>query len=134
MPVYLLDTTVVSDLMRENQTAIARVQRETGAIMTSVIVWGEIRYGLERLAPGPRQTALENKAQHLFSILHCEAVTQTVGAAYGRLKREVELLALPLNDNDLWIAATAISLGAILVTRDSDFLRIPNLQHEDWSR
>ncbi|MBI1742605.1 hypothetical protein HYR54_06000 [Candidatus Acetothermia bacterium] len=36
--------------------------------------------------------------------------------------------------NDLWIAATTVSLGATLVTSDSDFQRIDGLKVEDWTR
>jgi len=37
-----------------------------------------------------------------------------------------------LDENDLWIAATSLSLGAILVTADSDFQRVHGLKLEDW--
>ncbi len=39
-----------------------------------------------------------------------------------------------MDENDLWIAATALSLGATLVTRDSDYEGIEGLQIEDWSK
>jgi tRNA(fMet)-specific endonuclease VapC len=39
---------------------------------------------------------------------------------------------LVLDENDLWIAATALELGAVLVTRDSDFQRIDGLTVENW--
>jgi predicted nucleic acid-binding protein len=35
--------------------------------------------------------------------------------------------------NDLWIAATSIDLGAVLVTRDADFSRVAGLVIEDWT-
>ena len=38
------------------------------------------------------------------------------------------------DENDLWIAATALSLDTILVTMDSDFAAIDGLKCEDWSR
>jgi predicted nucleic acid-binding protein len=34
---------------------------------------------------------------------------------------------LTLDENDLWVAATALALGATLVTRDGDFSGIPGL-------
>jgi len=39
-----------------------------------------------------------------------------------------------LDENDLWIAATARALGAIVVTTDSDFQRVSGLQIEDWTQ
>jgi len=38
-----------------------------------------------------------------------------------------------LDENDLWIAATALSLRAILVTTDSDFQRVSELNIKDWT-
>lgn len=51
------------------------------------------------------------------------------------MKRYTEQQGTPLSENDLWIAATAMAFGAILVTADSDFRRIAEfgLQLEDWT-
>jgi predicted nucleic acid-binding protein len=38
-----------------------------------------------------------------------------------------------LSDNDLWIAATALSLGAVLVSNDQAFSHVPGLTVEDWT-
>jgi predicted nucleic acid-binding protein len=40
---------------------------------------------------------------------------------------------LTLDENDLWIAATARALGAVLVSRDADFARVDGLSTEDWT-
>ena len=40
---------------------------------------------------------------------------------------------MSLDENDLWIAATALSVGAVLVTMDSDFRRVDGLRMEDWT-
>jgi predicted nucleic acid-binding protein len=39
-----------------------------------------------------------------------------------------------MDENDLWIASTAIALGAVLITRDSDFSQVPDLKIEDWTQ
>ena len=44
-----------------------------------------------------------------------------------------ELKGLPLDSNDLWIAATAMLLDAVLVTRDADFHQVDRLRTEDWT-
>ena len=49
----------------------------------------------------------------------------------GQLTRERKGLAL--DENDLWIAATALALGSVLISRDSDFQQIDGLMVEDWT-
>jgi len=38
-----------------------------------------------------------------------------------------------LDENDLWIAATALAMGAALITRDSHFEQIEGLSVQDWT-
>lgn len=52
---------------------------------------------------------------------------------YAILKRAAEMAGTPLDENDLWIAATARSLGAVLVTTDLDYARLSVLPLEDWT-
>ncbi|MBM4080516.1 MAG: type II toxin-antitoxin system VapC family toxin, partial [Planctomycetes bacterium] len=52
---------------------------------------------------------------------------------YGRIKRDCERKGVPLDENDLWIAATAMTLHAVLVTSDSDYGRVDGLTTEDWT-
>ena len=133
MPAALLDTNAVSDLMRDHPQVKARIGKHAGPLATSVVVVGEIRYGLERLPAGKKRTDLESRAHNILAALHVEPVTEPIADAYGRLKASLESRGLNLDDNDLWIAATAITHGHLLVTRDQIFARIPGLQVEDWS-
>lgn len=133
MPAALLDTNAVSDLMRSHPPILARVGRHTDPITTSVVVAGEIRYGLTRLPPGKKRTDLEARALRVLANVQIEPVTEPIADTYGRLKAQLETRGLNLDDNDLWIAATALTLGSLLVTRDQIFTRIPGLQVEDWS-
>lgn len=96
---------------------------------------GEILYGIERLATGKRRTDLERKATHLFAAIPCEPVPAAAADAYAGLKRGAERAGTPLDENDLWIAATATSLGATLVTADADFSRLPGFTPpENWTQ
>ena len=135
MAVYLLDTTTFSQLMREEPTVLAQVAALTSAdrLTISSTVRGEILYGLERLPKGKRRTALEAKAQHLFATMGCEPVAAIIADHYARLKRSAEKAGTALDENDVWIAATAEALGAILVTSDSDFSRLPTLKVVNWA-
>jgi len=132
---YLLDTTTFSDLMREHRHVEARMTTlaPTGRVFICTIVRGEVRYGLERMSKGRQRRDFEVKAANLFAMLPCESIPEAAGDCYGRLKREAETKGLRLDENDLWIAATALALDAVLVTRDSDFQRVSGLAVEDWT-
>lgn len=103
-------------------------------LVICTVVRGEVLYGLERMPQGKKRRDLEAKAMSLFAAIPCEAVLEAVGDQYARIKREVERKGTPLDENDLWIAATAASLGAVLVTTDSDFRRVSGLRVEDWTQ
>jgi tRNA(fMet)-specific endonuclease VapC len=134
MPAALLDTNAVSDLMMDHPTVRSRLQSHLGRKLTSTIVQGEIRYGLNRLPLGKKRTDLENRAIRTLFAIQVEPVSISISEEYGRLKAALEVQGLNLGDNDLWIAATAISLACTFVTRDLIFLRVPGLTVEDWSK
>ena len=92
-------------------------------------------FGIERLPIGRRRQSLENQAVNLFVGLPCLAIPEETADYYAQMKRQAEQQGIPLSDNDLWIATTAMTLNAILVTSDSDFQRIAGfeLQLEDWT-
>ena len=92
-----------------------------------MIARGEIQFGIERLESGRRRAELENKAAKLFAALPCEPVPAAAGTLYATLKRSQQRRGLPLDENDLWIAATALALGATLVSNDSDFQSLETL-------
>jgi predicted nucleic acid-binding protein len=86
------------------------------------------------LPEGKRRSALEAEAMSLFGQLACLAVPEAAADQYASIKWETERKGPPLDENDLWIAATARALEAIVVTTDSDFQRVSGLQTEDWTR
>jgi tRNA(fMet)-specific endonuclease VapC len=84
------------------------------------------------MAQGRRKLDLERKINALFSILPCVPIPEEAANDYARIKRATERKGSRLDENDLWVAATSLSLGAILVTADSDFQRVRGLRLEDW--
>src|SRR3954462_11517959 len=111
MPAALLDTNAVSDLMRDHPPTKTRVANHADPITTCAVVVGEIRYGLDRLPIGKKRADLETKARNILAALRIDPITEPVALTYGRLKASLESQGLNLDDNDLWIAATAIAQG-----------------------
>ena len=132
---YLIDSNVFRDLMDEHPKAAQRLAAAiaTQSVAVSVIVRGEVLFGIERLPAGRRRDTLSLKADRLFSALAEEPVPYMAAVHYSRIKRGRERTGSPMDENDLWIAATALALGATLVTRDADFRNTPGLVVEDWT-
>jgi len=138
MKKYLLETSTCSFLMVNDsqvQSHLASV-KTTDYVFTCTIVRGEILFGIERLPQGQKRQSLENQALKLFTKLPCEGISKEVSDEYARIKYQAEKQGTPLAENDLWIAATALTYDAILVTSDSDFQRISGLGLclEDWTK
>jgi tRNA(fMet)-specific endonuclease VapC len=134
--IFLLDTTVMSDLMREHSKVTAHLLelKLDDRVFLCSVVRGEIRYGIERLSPGQRRTDIENKATRLMAVLPSQPISDAIADHYAIIKATTQSKGLSLDENDLWIAAAALSLGATLVTRDSDFQRVDRLNVTDWTK
>jgi tRNA(fMet)-specific endonuclease VapC len=132
---FLLDTNGFSDLMRADPQVEARLAAlpASDRVVICTVVRGEILFGIQRLPPGRRRRGLGAKAASLFAVIPCEPVPEAAGDLYATLKLDRQRLGLGLDENDLWIAATALALGAVLVTRDLDFSGLTGLRAEDWT-
>jgi len=126
---FLIDTNAVSDLMRADSRIESWLASVNGndRVVTCPIVRGEILFGIERLTPGKRRTELEQAAHRILALFRCEPVPENAGEIYGRAKATRQQQGARLDENDLWVAATALALGATLVSRDSDFSGIVGL-------
>jgi predicted nucleic acid-binding protein len=126
---YLLDTNAISDLMRAAPrieswlTGLDRGDR----VVTCTVVRGEILFGIARLPKGKRRTELEETGSRFLAVLHCEPIPERAGDFYAAVKLARQGRGLALDENDLWVAATALALGATLVSRDADFAGIDGL-------
>lgn len=131
MMAYLLDTNILSDLMRNPGGAAARRLAAVGedAVATSVIVAGELRYGAAKLG-SPRLT---ERVEALLAELPVLAMEPPADAAYGRLRAELEVAGTPIGGNDMLIAAHALALGRTMVTANvGEFGRVGGLVVENW--
>lgn len=108
---------------------------ESDYLFTCPIVKGEILFGVTRLPAGKRRRDLEQKANELFAQIPCDPIPEDVGDTYAQIKVAARQQGTSLDECDLWIAATALALDAILVTSDSDYQRITGLglRLEDWA-
>jgi predicted nucleic acid-binding protein len=132
---FLLDTNAVSDYMRENSKLKARLSTlgRNDTTVISTIVLGEIKFGITRMPPGKKRAELERLTAKVLPSLPCLGVPESAADHYASTKLSCQRKGIVLDENDLWIAATALALGATLVTRDKDFSQVDGLILEDWT-
>ena len=130
---YLLDTNIVSDLVRNPQGSIAQHIRKIGEaqVCTSIIVAAELRYGSAK-KQSARLTAQLQAVLGALEVLPLEAPADTT---YGALRARLEKAGRPIGANDLLIAAQALTLGYTIVTdNEKEFAQIKDLPRENWLR
>ena len=134
--IYLLDTNALSDLMRRDPRLEARLDALAAGddVVICSIVRGEVGFGIARMPAGRRRADLEQRRRELLPLFPCEPVSESAADYYASVKLAQQQRGASLDENDLWIAATALALNAVLVTRDTDFSNVPGLRVADWTR
>ena len=127
----MLDTNIVSELARNPHGRvtghIARVGAD--AICVSIVTAAELRYGCATKG-SPKLLA---QIEAILGNLPVLALDVPADTEYGGIRAGLEAAGKPIAPNDLFIAAHAHALQAVLVTANvSAFTRIRGLKVENW--
>ena len=128
---YLLDTNVLSDLLRNPGGRVAQKVALLGeaTICTSIVVACELRYGAAK-SGSPR---LAERVENLLETLEALPLDKDSDRRYAEIRSHLEKGGRPIGPNDLLIASHALALDLILVTHNvEEFTRVPDLRLEDW--
>jgi tRNA(fMet)-specific endonuclease VapC len=130
---FLLDTNIVSDLVRHPRGKISERISEVGEedVCTSIVVAAELRYG----ATKKNSARLTSQLEAVLGAIEVLALEAPVDAVYGVIRAGLERAGEPIGANDLFIAAHALALGLTVVTdNEREFSRIDGLRVENWLR
>ncbi len=130
---YLLDTNILSDLVRNPQGRVAAQIAATGerAICTSIIVAAELRFGAAKRG----SERLTMQLERILSAIDIQPFDAPADAAYARLRVQLEATGHPIGGNDMLIAAHALAIGCVVVTDNMrEFERVADLEVENWLR
>jgi tRNA(fMet)-specific endonuclease VapC len=133
MPRFMLDTNICIFLRRQRPVGLLRrfEKLDPEDVCISAVTYGELRYGAEKSVQ--REHALDLLSE-LLSILPVAPLDADVGEHYGFIRSDLERRGMMIGNNDLWIAAHALSLGAILVSNNErEFRRVSELKIENWT-
>ena len=126
MSSFLLDTNIVSELMRIEPNA--RVERFVAGIqrpLISAAVFHELAYGVLLLPDGARKFRMLRQIETFRARFSgCTiAIDAEVATLSGRLRAQVQLRGGELKPLDALIGASAMSVPAVLATRNiKDFV------------
>ena len=130
MTLYMLDTNIISDLIKNPQGKAAKRVAKVGEdnICTSIIVAAELRYGCAKSGSERLLKAVEDLLGEI-DVLPFDVAD----ADYGGIRSKLEAAGKPIGSNDLLIAAHAYATGVTIVTANIDeFKRIRGLKVENW--
>lgn len=128
---YMLDTNIISDLIRNPQGKAAKRIAKVGEdnICTSIIVAAELRYGCVKNGSKRLLKAVEDLLGEI-AVLPLDVPADT---EYGGIRAALEAAGKPIGGNDLLIAAHAYATGATIVTANTgEFKRARGLKVENW--
>lgn len=145
---YLLDTNHCSQIIGANPDVIKKLQENSSqGVGISAITRGELIFMIER---SERVEENYKRFSPFLDNINTYLIDNAISDCYGKLKakilkhfgpkdkkqaRNTTIQKLGFSDNDLWIAATAISYNLTVVSADSDFVRIQEVQAlvlENW--
>lgn len=130
-PQYLLDTNILSDLVRNPQGVVADRIRTVGeeAVCTSIVVAAELRFGAAKSA----SARLQRQVEAVLAALDIQPLDAPVDRHYAEIRAALEQRGEPIGPNDLLIAAHARALQLTVVTaNEREFRRVPQLPVENW--
>ena len=131
LPLYSLDTNILSDLIRHPHGVVAKKIAVVGEneICISIIVAAELRFG----AAKRNSARLSNQVETILAAMLVVPFDVPTDREYAKLRQLLESSGNSIGPNDLLIAAQARANGQILVTNNvREFTRVPSLQVENW--
>lgn len=139
MKLYIMDTDVVGFAFQQHSAVLERIRRlaEDDLLVTTIVTFGEDLSGwlpaCKRARDGATRAEAYTRLERGLDFYRnwiCLPFDTPAAAAFERLRARKPRIGT----NDLSIAAIALSVGGILVTRNIvDFQRITELPLEDWT-
>ena len=129
---FLLDTNICIYIAKQKPLSVFRKfeQLAVGEVAMSTITYGELLFGAQK-SHHPRQAM--KILDELTSMILALPIPTEAGKQYGKIRNNLEKKGTPIGNNDLWIAAHALTLGVSLVTNNvKEFQRVKNLKIENW--
>lgn len=128
----LIDTSVLIAVERGQLDLDAVTADPQEPIAMSAVTAHELLRGLARLPPGVRRARSERWLETLLNAVPVIEYDLDVARVHAALWAEMSASGRSLGEHDQMVAATALSLGYDLVTRDDAFEAVPDMTIRRW--
>ncbi|AFY35453.1 type II toxin-antitoxin system VapC family toxin [Calothrix sp. PCC 7507] len=131
---YLLDTNIVSYILKKNvnvENKFREARRLQKDIFISCITYYGVKRGLLAIN-ATRQLADFSLFCHRYQILFLDDIAILEKAC--QIYVDLQSRGLTIQEQDILIAATAITRGLILVSNDSDLQGVQGINLENWAK
>ena len=130
--IYLIDTDIIIYSLKNYPVVKNNFRKHANDPKTiSVITYGELVFGAKKSGDYHRNIAAAHRISELFPLVE---VTKAIIETFAGIKADLQKQGNIIDDMDLLIAATAITMNYTLVTNNErHFSRVPGLQIENWS-
>jgi predicted nucleic acid-binding protein len=124
---YFLDTSIIIEYLRGNQETIDLVNELEGKTSTSVICLSELYEGVFHSSHPEKNKKVIHAFFHGLNEVY--SLNTQIAERFGQIRARLRQKGQMIEDLDIFIAATCLEQGCIMVTRNlKHFERISNLQ------
>ena len=130
---YLLDTDIIIYSLKGNQVVVDNIRNHADCPKAiSVITYGELVYGAQKSQQIASNLAKIHRLREIFPVIDLScAIMDTFAGIKAEMSRNGKIV----DDFDLLIAATAVSIGySVVSNNEKHFSKIPDLAYENWAK
>ena len=129
---YLLDTDTLIYSLKGHQNVVDNLRIYADAPKAiSVISYGELVFGAEKSAQRGNNLAKVHRLREVFPVIDLSC---SIMDTFGNIKAEVERKGKTVDDFDLLIGATALTLGYCVVSNNEKHIKmISGLKMVNWT-
>ena len=125
----ILDTNALSALL-DKEAALLEAIRQSRELALPVIVLGEFRFGI---GVSRRRDQYETWLRRDLSLFRVLPVVEETSVYYAAIRSELKASGSTIPANDAWIAALARQHRLPIVSRDTHFDKVKNIERLGWS-
>lgn len=117
---YLIDANILCEPTQRtpNQRVVTWLRDNEPRLAIDPVILGEVRFGILALPPGRRRRRLEAWFDDVVRRVHCVAWDSESGLRWAELLALLRTIGRPMQIKDSLIAATALTHGFALATRN----------------